>query len=97
MAVVEEKKPLKKVHNLIIEDRRNVMVSGVTDVDSFDEQAVVLFTDLGELTIEGANLHMNKLNVETGEVSIEGGIDSISYRDEAPRGQGGGFLGRIFR
>lgn len=98
MTVTEEKKqPMRKVHNLIIEDRRNVTVSGVTDVDSFDEQTVVLFTELGELTIEGGSLHMNKLNVETGEVSVEGDIDSVSYRDETSRGQGGSFLGRIFR
>lgn len=97
MAMAEEKKqqPVKKVHNLILEDRRSAMVSGVTDVDSFDEQTVVLFTEQGEMTIEGSDLHMNKLNVETGEVSIEGTIDSISYRDDIPRG--GGFFGKIFR
>ena len=97
MAIVEEKKPVKRAHNLIIDNRRGVMVSGVTDVDSFDEQTVVLFTDLGELTIEGTNLHMNKLNVETGDVCIEGGIDAVSYRDDLPRGGSGGFFGKIFR
>ena len=96
MAVVEEKKLIKKVHNIILEDRRNLMVSGVSDVDSFDEESVILFTELGELTIHGENLHMNKLNVETGEVTIEGDIDSISYRDDAGRGSGS-FIGRLFR
>lgn len=96
MAIVEEKKIPKKVHNVILEDRRSLTVSGVSDVDSFDEEAVVLFTELGELTVRGASLHMNKLNVETGEVSIEGDIESLSYRDEAPRSSGGLF-GRIFR
>lgn len=96
MAIVEEKKaPVKKAHSLILQDRRTALVSGVTDVDSFDEQSVVLFTEQGELTIEGSDLHMNRLNVETGDVSIEGIIDSVSYRDEAPRG--GGFFGRIFK
>lgn len=93
----EEKKPLKKVHNLILEDRRNLTVSGVSDVDSFDEETVILFTELGELTVHGGNLRMNKLNVETGEVTIEGDIDSLGYRDESPRGVGGGFFSRIFR
>lgn len=96
MAVVEEKKQIKKVHNIILEDRRTLMVSGVSDVDSFDEAEVVLFTDLGELTVHGTNLHMNKLNVETGEVSIEGDIDALSYRDDGPRSSGG-FFTRIFR
>ncbi|HEX3026461.1 MAG TPA: sporulation protein YabP [Clostridia bacterium] len=96
MAVLEEKKPMKKVHNVIIEDRKLLTVSGVSDVDSFDEGAVVLFTEMGELEIRGANLHMNKLNVETGEVSVEGDIQALSYQDEGPRGSGG-FFGRIFR
>ena len=96
MAVLEEKKPVRKVHNIIIEDRKSLTVSGVEDVDSFDEQTVVLFTELGELTVRGSDLHMNKLNVETGEVSIEGVIQALSYQDETPRGNGGIF-GRIFR
>lgn len=96
MAVVEEKKTIKKVHNIILEDRKLLTVSGVADVDSFDEQTVVLFTELGELTIKGYDLHMNKLNVETGEVHIEGDIQALSYQDEAPRGNAGLF-GRLFR
>jgi sporulation protein YabP len=96
MAMVEEKKMIKKVHNIILEDRRALTVSGVSDVDSFDEEAVVLFTELGELTVRGSAMHMNKLNVESGEVSIEGNIEQLSYRDESPRSTGG-FIGRIFR
>lgn len=96
MAMVEEKKIIKKVHNLILEDRRALTVSGVSDVDSFDEEAVVLFTELGELTVRGSALHMNKLNVESGEVNIEGDIESLSYRDEVPRSSGG-FIGRLFK
>lgn len=96
MAMPEEKKTVRKVHNIIIEDRKSLTVSGVEDVDSFDEQTVVLFTELGELTVRGSDLHMNKLNVETGEVSIEGEIQVLSYQDETPRSSGGIF-GRIFR
>lgn len=96
MPLAEEKKIIKKVHNVILEDRRLLMVSGVSDVDSFDEEAVVLYTDLGEMTIRGNALHMNKLSIETGEVNIEGEIISISYRDDNPRGSGG-FFSRIFK
>ncbi|WP_242822083.1 sporulation protein YabP [Ethanoligenens harbinense] len=95
MAVQQESQMPKKVHNIILEDRRLLTVSGVTDVDSFDEETVVLFTELGELTVHGYNLHMNKLSVETGEVNVEGDITSLSYRDEVPRG--GGLFGRIFK
>jgi sporulation protein YabP len=68
----------------------------VSDVDSFDEEAVVLFTELGELTVRGTSLHMNKFSIDSGEVNIEGDIESIAYRDEAPRSSGG-FLGRLFK
>ena len=60
--MVDEKKVVKLPHNLILEDRRALSVSGVADIDSFDEQSVILFTDLGELTVKGFNLHINKLN-----------------------------------
>lgn len=97
MAMVEDKKVVKKIHNVILEDRHALTVSGVSDVDSFDEEAVVLYTEMGELTVRGTALHMNKLNVESGEVSIEGDIQSLSYRDDSPRSSGGGFFGRIFK
>jgi sporulation protein YabP len=58
-------------HNLILEDRRLLTVSGVSDVDSFDEQTVVIFTDKGELTVRGRDLHINKLSVEIGELLME--------------------------
>ncbi|CDZ24816.1 hypothetical protein CCDG5_1708 [[Clostridium] cellulosi] len=96
MPMQDDKNTVKKVHNIILEDRRSLTVSGVSDVDSFDEQTVMLYTELGELTIRGTDLHMNKLNVETGDVSIEGNISSLSYQDEVPRGSGG-FMGRLFR
>lgn len=96
MTMQDDKNTVKKVHNIILEDRRSLTVSGVSDVDSFDEQTVMLYTELGELTIRGTDLHMNKLNVETGDVSIEGNISSLSYQDEVSHGSGG-FMGRLFR
>ena len=74
--MVDEKKVVKLPHNLILEDRRALSVSGVADIDSFDEQSVILFTDLGELTVKGFNLHINKLNVDTGELTLEGEVTS---------------------
>ncbi|HIR52799.1 MAG TPA: sporulation protein YabP [Candidatus Onthovicinus excrementipullorum] len=92
----EEKKTISLPHNLVLEDRRSLMVSGVSDVDSFDEQTVIVFTEMGELTVRGEQLHINKLSVDTGELSIEGKITSLTYTDDAPR-QGGGFFSRVFR
>ena len=72
-------------HNLILENRSHLVLSGVTDVDSFNEDIICLFTQLGELTIRGQNLHINEMSVETGDLSIEGDIWSLCYGDKSRR------------
>ncbi len=72
-------------HNLILENRSHLVLSGVTDVDSFNEDVICLFTQLGELTIRGQNLHINEMSVETGDLSIEGDIWSLCYGDKSRR------------
>lgn len=81
MAMAEEKKVVKTPHNVIMEDRTRLMVTGVNDVDSFDEQTVVLVTDQGELTVRGGDLHISRFNVETGELNMEGRILAMIYTD----------------
>lgn len=83
-------------HNIILEDRRLLTVSGVSDVDSFDEHTVTVFTDMGELIVRGNDLHINRLSVEVGELLLEGNISSLSYQDTAPK-SAGGFFGKVFR
>ena len=85
-----------KPHNLILENRKKLSISGVTDVDSFDEKTVILYTQMGELTIQGKNLHVNGLDVETGEMSVEGDIWALNYGDKDRRGSLG-FFGKLFR
>ena len=58
---------MKMPHSVVLEDRRRLTVSGVSDVDSFDEQMIVVFTELGELTVKGADLHISRLSLEMGE------------------------------
>lgn len=82
-------------HNMVLEDRRLLTVSGVADVDSFDEETVTVFTDFGELTIRGSNLHINRLSVETGDLTVEGNISALIYSEEAPKS--GGFFSKVFR
>lgn len=91
----EEKKTAQAPHNIMLEDRRMLTISGVSDVDSFDEQAVSVFTDMGELTVRGSNLHINKLSVEVGELTIEGNISALIYTDDAVKS--GGFFSKVFR
>ncbi len=83
-------------HNAILEDRQRLMLTGVTDVDSFDERLVVLFTQLGELTIRGRELHVSDLSVESGDVTVEGDIQALIY-GEKDRTKKLGFIGKLFR
>ena len=93
--MTEEKKTGFLPHNCILEDRRTLSVSGVNDVDSFDEQTIVASTDLGELTIRGEKLHITRLSLEIGELQVEGNIAALSYTDVAPKNSG--FFARVFR
>ena len=93
--MTEENKVQALPHNLIMENRNRLTVSGVSDVDSFDEQTVVIFTQMGELTVRGSDLHIINLNVDSGELSLEGTVNSLTYSDEQP-GKGG-FFSRVFR
>lgn len=94
--MAEEKKALKTAHNLIMEERSSLTVTGVTDIERFDEEEVVVVTDLGQLTIKGQGLHLNKIDVDDGELSVEGELDALSYSQRQERGREG-FLARLFR
>ncbi len=94
---MEEKKGGKQIiHNVIIEGRNKISISGVTEVGNFDEGKVTLETGMGALCITGENLHINKLSVETGDVEIEGTVDSCSYSDSSGK-RSSGFLGKLLK
>ena len=78
----EEKRSVG-AHNLILEERGNLTITGVEDVDSFDEETVVVYTGLGELTVRGSGLHINKIDVEAGELSLEGHVSELCYVEPA--------------
>ncbi len=78
----------KQNHNLIIENRESVTMSGVTEIGSFDEKAVVLYTDYGEVAITGSDLHMSKLSVDSGDVDVSGHIKSVTYSDSGSKKDG---------
>ena len=81
-------------HTLTLTGRTNAVVTGVEDVDCFNEQIVVLRTSLGALTISGENLNISQLSLGDGRLIVEGEITSIEY--DQPRRTGGGFLRRLF-
>ncbi len=86
----------KTNHSVIKEKRRTMTISGITDVDSFDEKTISLYTQLGELTIKGRELHIDSMSVETGDMVITGDIWSAVYGDR-DRKNPVSALGRIFR
>ena len=95
---MEEKRTGKEQPcNLILESRGKLSVSGVVDVDSFDEEAMVLITNLGALCVKGVDLHILKLNIDIGELVIEGEIDSMTYSDSYGGKSKGSLLARIFK
>lgn len=87
---------IHKPHNIILENRKSLTISGVTDVDNFDEKCIVLYTQMGELTIHGKNLHVNSMSVETGDMTIDGDIWSLIYGDKDRKGTLS-FIGKLFR
>ena len=73
-------------HQLILDDRRRLSLSGVSDVDSFDDNTVVAHTALGDLTIKGQDLHICRLNTESGDLTLEGQLDLLEYTESKSRG-----------
>ena len=85
-------------HHLILEGREQLSVSGVEEVESFDENTIVLDTDMGLLTIKGKELHVSRLTLEKGEVDVDGTIDSMAYSsNEALRKSGESLFSRLFK
>ena len=93
--MADEKRTVKMPHNVILEDRKSLMITGVSDVDSFDDQTITVYTEMGEMTIRGSGLHIGKLSLETGELNITGNIAALGYSDN-PEKQGG-FFSRMFK
>lgn len=87
--------PMTLPHQLIVNERKELTVTGVSDVDSFDESAVIAHTALGDLTIKGTHLHICRLNTDTGDLSLEGEIDLLEYSQSKPAK--GGRLARFFK
>ena len=84
-------------HKLTLQNRGSVMLTGVKDVVAFDENQVVLDTELGLLTIKGKDLHVNRLSLEKGEIDIEGRTDSLVYSAGGGAKSGESFFAKLFK
>ncbi|MBE6936007.1 MAG: sporulation protein YabP [Ruminococcaceae bacterium] len=80
-------------HHLILQNREKLSVSGVEDVENFDDREIVIVTSHGKLTVTGSGLHMGRLSLDEGELAIEGIVDTLEYSADHDRR---GFLSRLF-
>lgn len=96
---VDERKQFTNttVQNLILENRGKLSISGVLDVLSFDDQIVIVETELGLLNVKGENLRINKLSIDTSEVIVEGDIASLAYSEKDYDKKGTSLFGKIFK
>ena len=92
---MDEKKNLNP-HHMVMENREKLTLTGVVDIHSFDDELVLVETNMGILTVKGNDLKMNKLNLDNNELVIEGKIVALVYSD-AELNKKGGVFGKIFK
>ncbi len=85
-------------HSVFMEQRNKLTITGVTDVLSFDEEGVIADTEMGILIIKGRGMHVGKLNVDDGSLSVDGEVESIEYTEAGMASKNkNSFFGKIFR
>lgn len=89
----ERMKTVSKPHSVSMDDRCRLNVTGVDDVESFDETTIVMNTSQGNLIVRGSGLHIGKISLDVGEIKVEGMITDLSYEKKAHTG---GFWSRLF-
>ena len=96
---LEERKSVNSniIQNLILENREKLSISGVLDVLSFDDQVVIIDTELGLLTVKGENLRINKLSIDTSEVIVEGDISYMAYSNREAEKEKNSLISKIFK
>ncbi len=97
---MDDKKQIRQVradlpHNIIMENRSKVSISGVENAESYNESEVILHTSKGILIIRGDAMTLSKLNLDSGEITVNGRICALEYVE--PRKSGGTILGKLFK
>ncbi|MBR3836293.1 MAG: sporulation protein YabP [Clostridia bacterium] len=86
--------PENAMHDLIVESRKKVTMTGIKDVESFDEETIVAQSECGEIALHGKGLKISRLSVESGDMAVEGEIDSVIYSEGKSAGS---FWSRVLR
>ena len=74
------------LHNIIIEERNRLNISGVKEVVSFEDETIVLITTKGKMIIKGENLHINQFDTKTNDLLAEGKIHAVAYQSDEAKG-----------
>ena len=95
----EKERKSRKVHNVVLYNKRQMTVSGVIRVDNFNENIIVVITEVGQMTIEGVSLHISRLSLETGDMNIDGDIAGLFYSNDTDSngGKSSKFLSKLFK
>lgn len=94
MAFEHRQDNMQLPHHILLEERGRLSISGVSEVESFDENTIVMQTSHGLLVVRGENLHIEKLSLDGGDLIVEGEVSSLTYEEDAG---GGGFFSRLWR
>ncbi|MBR5152589.1 MAG: sporulation protein YabP [Clostridia bacterium] len=87
----------RKRHFISMENREKMTIDDVRDVESFDEERITVETTMGMLTVLGSDFRMHKLDVEDGQLVIEGWIDELKYSESRQKNTKGGVFARLFQ
>ncbi|MGI6144332.1 MAG: sporulation protein YabP [Peptococcia bacterium] len=99
MIVMENNKDTP-LYQLLLQNRELLQVNGVIEVESFDEKQVIAVSKLGPLVVKGEALHITQLNLEEGQLMLEGAINSFEYVEDKKakmRAKGKGVMSRLFK
>ena len=93
LAYAETQRSAQKEHALSMQNRARLSLTGVVDVNGFDESVILLATSQGPLTIRGEQLHIDRIDLTAGELEVRGKLRELSYEEPAAEG---GFWSRLF-
>ena len=94
MAFADDRAHPEMAHHIILEEREQLSVSGVEEVESFDENTILLTTAQGALEIQGEGLHIEKLSLDGGDLRVVGQVNALIYEVDSAR-RGGGLFARL--
>ena len=94
----ENKRNMNSFQNIVLENREKLNVTGINDVFSFDDQIIIIETELGLLTIKGEDLKISKLSIDTSDFVVDGKINSLTYSNsETANKKSKSILNKIFK